>query len=95
MPRAAFRSAASFNRQRLPSNFNRCPWCMRRSSSGGTTTTSPSRFGQSSMMRFDVIIVAAFFVAAHQDALPYSKPLQKMPSGAHTGTVATTLTPIG
>ena len=56
----AIRSAASFSRQLFPSNLSMWPWCMRRSRSGATTTTSPSSTAQSSMDRFDVIIVVAF-----------------------------------
>lgn len=58
--RLATRSAASFSRQLLPSNFNKCPRCMSRSRSGVTTTTSPRSFGQSSMVRLDVMSVESF-----------------------------------
>lgn len=59
--RLARRSAASFSRQLLPSNFSRFPWCMMRSSKGVTMTTSPpSSFGQSSGIRFEVMTVEAF-----------------------------------
>ena len=52
--RLATRSAASFSRQLLPSNFSRLPRCISRSRSGVTTTTSPRSVGQSSTGRFDV-----------------------------------------
>ena len=58
--RLATRAAASFRRQLLPSNFSKCPWCIRRSSSGVTTTVSPSSRAQSSNGRFEVTMVEAF-----------------------------------
>ena len=58
--RLATRSAASFSRQLLPSNFSRLPRCISRSRSGVTTTTSPRSVGQSSTGRFDVSTVEDF-----------------------------------
>src|SRR6185437_14796294 len=58
--RLATRSAASFSRQLLPSNFSRFPRCIKRSSNGATTTTSPRSFDQSSMGLLDVRTVENF-----------------------------------